>query len=56
MRAVSDPEAQVTARSAELVGHYGLRMVWNDGHDTGIYDYALLRRLGDKSARDRGPV
>lgn len=35
-----------TAASAELVGHYALRIRWNDGHDTGIYDFGLLRRLG----------
>ena len=27
------------------VGHYALNMVWRDGHNTGIYPFALLRRL-----------
>lgn len=35
-----------TAASAELVGHYALRIRWKDGHDTGIYDFGMLRRLG----------
>lgn len=26
-------------------GHYALQFHWKDGHHTGIYDYALLRRL-----------
>lgn len=35
-----------TAMAAELVGHYALRIHWKDGHDTGIYEFSLLRRLG----------
>lgn len=35
-----------TADSAELVGRYGLRIHWADGHSTGVYEYGLLRRLG----------
>lgn len=29
-----------------LVGNYGLKVVWADGHDTGIYRFELLRKLG----------
>ncbi|MCS6966895.1 MAG: DUF971 domain-containing protein [Candidatus Kapabacteria bacterium] len=29
----------------EPVGNYGLRAVWKDGHNTGIYPWELLRRL-----------
>ncbi len=36
----------VDGAGAELVGQYGLRITWADGHDTGIYDYELLRSLG----------
>jgi DUF971 family protein len=36
----------VEATYVELVGSYALRIRWKDGHDTGIYDFALLRRLG----------
>lgn len=32
-------------RSAELAGNYGLKIVWEDGHSTGIYDFGMLRRL-----------
>jgi ATP-binding protein involved in chromosome partitioning len=28
-----------------LVGAYGLRIRWSDGHDTGIYTFELLRAL-----------
>lgn len=30
----------------ELVGSYGLKVVWADGHDTGIYRYEQLLGLG----------
>ena len=29
-----------------LVGNYGLKVVWADGHDTGIYRFELLSGLG----------
>lgn len=31
----------------EPVGHYALRILWSDGHDTGIYTFEVLRRLGE---------
>lgn len=42
----ADQQRMVTVSDVELVGRYALRMRWADGHDTGLYDYALLRRLG----------
>lgn len=36
-----------TVEKAELAGAYALRVTWRDGHDTGIYDFRLLRELGD---------
>ncbi|RYF11426.1 MAG: DUF971 domain-containing protein [Deltaproteobacteria bacterium] len=35
------------ARLGEVdeVGNYGLRLVWNDTHKTGIYDFNYLRAL-----------
>ena len=29
----------------DSVGQYGLKIVWNDGHRTGIYTYEDLRKL-----------
>ena len=29
----------------DAVGRYAVRIVWSDGHDTGIYSYDYLRRL-----------
>jgi DUF971 family protein len=31
------------ATGAELVGGWGISIRWNDGHDTGIYAWAMLR-------------
>ena len=33
----------------ESMGHYALKITWTDGHDTGIYSFELLRRLGDSA-------
>ncbi len=30
----------------ESVGHYAVRLTFNDGHDTGIYSWTYLRELG----------
>jgi DUF971 family protein len=40
-------EQQRTIVDAELVGRYALLIRWSDGHDTGIFDYELLRSLGN---------
>ena len=44
-------ESTFRAESASLAGRYALRIVWADGHDTGIYDFPLLRRLSDADER-----
>lgn len=39
------PSGPLTATDAELVGHYGIKIRFSDGHDTGIYSWAYLRSL-----------
>ncbi len=34
--------ATITAESVALVGAYGMRVRWSDGHDTGIYGFQRL--------------
>lgn len=29
----------------ETVGHYAIKIQWNDGHSTGIYTFDMLRNL-----------
>jgi DUF971 family protein len=47
------PEIQLTPRSYTLkridnIGGYGLQPVWGDGHNSGIFPFAMLRKLGDQ--------
>jgi DUF971 family protein len=39
--------ADVMPISIHYVGRYALQFVWSDGHQTGIYPYEYLRRLGE---------
>ncbi|MFO0839326.1 MAG: DUF971 domain-containing protein [Phycisphaerae bacterium] len=41
----ASPQDQVTVGEAALVGNYALRIEWKDGHNSGIYDFELLRNL-----------
>ena len=34
----------------EPVGHYAVRLVFDDGHDSGLYQWSYLRELGDNMA------
>jgi len=33
----------------ELVGHYAIRIYWQDNHNSGIYPFELLQKLGNDS-------
>jgi DUF971 family protein len=46
---VGGPSGALVATSAELVGNYAIRIVFSDGHDTGIYSWEYLREI-DPSA------
>ena len=48
-RPILDPATvplDVQVEALELVGAYGLRIRWSDGHGTGIYTFASLYRAG----------
>ena len=34
-------------RGFERVGLYAVALTWGDGHNTGIYNWPLLQRLGN---------
>lgn len=38
-------KADVTIERIEMVGHYALRPVFSDGHDSGLYTWELLYNL-----------
>ena len=47
-RPLLDPDAvpvDVSPVSIALVGSYAMRIVWSDGHQTGIYTWELLAAL-----------
>jgi DUF971 family protein len=59
-RNISGAAAALVATSAELVGNYAIRIVFSDGHDTGIYSWRYLREIdpaleADRTAREAGP-
>lgn len=43
-------ERDATADVADVVpvGRYAIQIRWGDGHDTGIYTYDSLRRMGEE--------
>ena len=38
----------VSVKAIEPVGMYAIKLVFSDGHDTGIYSWEYLRELGTK--------
>ena len=40
----------VGIRAIEPVGRYSVRLVFDDGHDSGLYTWTYLRELGEKQA------
>jgi DUF971 family protein len=48
-------DGPISATGAELVGNYGLRVDWSDGHNAGIYTFAYLRQLDALAAAGKEP-
>jgi DUF971 family protein len=40
----------VVINKVEPVGHYAVRLVFNDGHDSGLYTWKYLHELGSEHA------
>ena len=40
---IPGPPGAIEALDAKLVGAWGLMIRWNDGHETGIYAWSILR-------------
>ncbi len=38
----------VNLKAINPVGRYAVQLVFDDGHDSGIYSWSFLRRLGDE--------
>ena len=39
---------QVSISKLQPVGHYAVKLVFDDGHNTGLYSYAYLQQLAEK--------
>ncbi len=42
-------KADVSVVAAEPVGRYAVRIVFDDGHDTGLFTWRYLRELGENA-------
>lgn len=42
---------RVDIRAVEPIGHYAVRLVFDDGHDTGLYTWSYLHELGAERER-----
>jgi DUF971 family protein len=38
----------VLIKAVEPVGHYAVKLVFDDGHDSGLFTWKYLRELGEK--------
>lgn len=39
---------QIAVKDIKLMGYYGIKIRWKDGHDTGIYEFSHLQKLTQK--------
>lgn len=44
---ISNITAMYSLRHLDFIGGYALKLGWRDGHNTGLYSYDLLRKLGE---------
>ena len=43
---------KVGIRAVEPVGQYAVKLVFDDGHDSGLFSWKYLRELGEKQAEN----
>jgi DUF971 family protein len=41
---------QITVKTIVQVGKYAIQITWNDGHNTGIYEYTFLKNFSERFA------
>ena len=42
-------ENQLKVANIKQIGSYAIQVTWNDGHNTGIYEFPFLKNLGSKN-------
>jgi DUF971 family protein len=45
-------KAEVGLKAIEPVGQYAIRIVFNDGHDSGLFSWRYLRELGEQQTEN----
>lgn len=51
----ADVPFNVEPKTVSSVGRYAMRIVWNDGHDAGLYSHQYLRELSGLYAASESP-
>lgn len=46
---ITDIDPLVKANELQLVGNYAIRILWSDGHNTGLFTWPQLRALGERA-------
>ena len=41
-------DSQTSIKTLNTVGSYAISITWNDGHNTGIYEFPFLQNLAEK--------
>lgn len=41
-------ESQIKTSKIEIIGNYAIKITWQDGHDTGIYEFPFLINLANE--------
>lgn len=42
----------VNIKAIEPIGHYAVQLVFDDNHDSGLYDWGYLREMGDNKEQN----
>jgi DUF971 family protein len=42
-------KSEVSITNIEKVGNYAIRIIFDDGHDTGIYSWSYLRKMAENN-------
>jgi len=50
---VSHTPASFRLRSYQIIGGYAFQPTWEDGHNTGLYPFAYLKRLEQMAAAEQ---
>lgn len=48
-----EPTRHYEINDIKQIGNHALKITWNDGHDTGMYRWDLLRAMCPKSYQDK---